>query len=139
METMIKHAAETVPVPARKRPSVTLRSVNSETSEVSAIDQMSKEFSLTRDELSRMTGFSISSLAKWCSGKPPTGVAVKNMHETLRLLEELASVMDRKSVRVWLKKPNPAFGRSTPMQVIERGESNRIYRMIYEIQTGQPY
>jgi hypothetical protein len=38
----------------------------------------------------------------------------------------------------WLKTPNEAFDGSTPLQVIERGESDRIWRMIYQLQTGEP-
>jgi len=38
----------------------------------------------------------------------------------------------------WLKEPNPAFDGSTPVQVIERGETDRIWRMIYELQSGEP-
>lgn len=48
----------------------------------------------------------------------------------------LAEMMDAKSVGEWLKQPNPALDGSTPLQVIERGETDRIWRMIWELQTG---
>ena len=38
----------------------------------------------------------------------------------------------------WLKDPNPAFDGSTPLQVIERGETDRIWRMVYELESGEP-
>jgi hypothetical protein len=38
----------------------------------------------------------------------------------------------------WLKEPNPAFDGSTPLQVIERGEIDRLWRMINELQSGEP-
>jgi hypothetical protein len=31
-----------------------------------------------------------------------------------------------------------AFDGSTPLQVIERGETDRIWRMIYELEFGEP-
>ena len=41
-------------------------------------------------------------------------------------------------VPLWLKDPNPAFDGSTPLQVIERGETDRIGRMVYELESGEP-
>ena len=38
----------------------------------------------------------------------------------------------------WMKTANPAFDGSTPMQVIERGEIDRIWRMLYDVESGQP-
>ena len=36
----------------------------------------------------------------------------------------------------WLDTPNPAFEGSTPLQAIERGESDRLWRMIWELRIG---
>jgi hypothetical protein len=36
----------------------------------------------------------------------------------------------------WLETSNSAFEGSTPVQVIERGESDRIWRMIWELRGG---
>ena len=36
----------------------------------------------------------------------------------------------------WIETSNPAFEGSTPVQVIERGESDRIWRMIWELRGG---
>ena len=55
-----------------------------------------------------------------------------------RLLESLARVMETEQVGRWMKSPNPAFDGSTPMQVIERGEMDRIWRMLYDVESGQP-
>jgi hypothetical protein len=38
----------------------------------------------------------------------------------------------------WLTTPNEAFGDLKPIEVIERGEVDRIWRMIYYIESGQP-
>ena len=46
--------------------------------------------------------------------------------------------MEPKAIGPWLLQPNPAFDGSTPLQVIERGESDRLWRMIYELESGQP-
>jgi hypothetical protein len=55
-----------------------------------------------------------------------------------RLLDGLSRVMKLADVGHWLKTPNPAFDGSTPLQVVERGEIDRIWRMLYELESGQP-
>jgi hypothetical protein len=37
-----------------------------------------------------------------------------------------------------MQEPNPAFDGSTPLQVIERGESDRLWKMIYALESGDP-
>ena len=55
-----------------------------------------------------------------------------------RLLDGLSRVMEPVQVGRWLKQPNPAFDGSTPLQVVERGEMDRIWRMLYDLESGQP-
>ena len=38
----------------------------------------------------------------------------------------------------WLKAPNPAFDGSTPLQLVERGEMDRLWRMLFDFESGQP-
>jgi Antitoxin Xre/MbcA/ParS C-terminal toxin-binding domain len=33
----------------------------------------------------------------------------------------------------WMRTPNPAFERQTPIQMIDRAEAERIWRMIFQI------
>ena len=60
----------------------------------------------------------------------------ENGSELTRLFDVLSDMVDSKAIGKWLKEPNPAFDGSTPLQVIERGETDRIWRMIWELQTG---
>jgi len=54
------------------------------------------------------------------------------------LLDSLARLMKPKEVGQWLKQSNPAFDGSTPVQVIERGQMDRIWRMLYYAESGEP-
>jgi len=54
------------------------------------------------------------------------------------VLERLSRLVERKAIGAWLREPNAAFDGSTPWQVIERGEGDRLWRMIYEMESGQP-
>jgi len=52
--------------------------------------------------------------------------------------EALRRLVDARVIGIWLMQPNPAFDGSTPLQVIKRGESDRFWRMIYALESGQP-
>lgn len=96
------------------------------------------EFKMPQPIVVRLTGFSPRSVAKWSEGVPPSPKQEKALVEMDRLLDALARVMQPQQVGQWLKSPNPAFDGSTPLQVVERGESDRIWRMLYDLESGQP-
>jgi hypothetical protein len=58
--------------------------------------------------------------------------------EVDRLFREMARVMEGIEIGPWLAQPNPAFDSSTPLEVIERGELDRIWRMVYDLESGLP-
>ena len=97
-----------------------------------------KKFHLAQPLVVRLTGFSPRSVAKWAQGESPSHKQEKALVEMDRLLDSLARVMETEQVGRWMKTPNPAFDGSTPMQVIERGEMDRIWRMLYDVESGQP-
>ena len=97
-----------------------------------------KKFHLAQPLVVRLTGFSPRSVAKWAQGESPSHKQEKALVEMDRLLDSLARVMETEAVGRWMKSPNPAFDGSTPMQVIERGEMDRIWRMLYDVESGQP-
>lgn len=96
------------------------------------------EFKMPQPFVVRLTGFSPRSVAKWNEGVPPSPKQEKALVEMDRLLDGLARVMQPKQVAEWLKSPNSAFDGSTPLQVVERGEIDRIWRMLYDLESGQP-
>ena len=53
-------------------------------------------------------------------------------------IEALETLVARDAIGPWLKESNPAFDGSTPLQVIERWETDRVWRMIYELHSGEP-
>ena len=95
-------------------------------------------FHLPQPLLVRLTGFSPRSVAKWSQGDSPSAKQEKALVEMDRLLDGLSRVMEPGQVGRWLKQANPAFDGSTPLQVVERGELDRIWRMLYDLESGQP-
>jgi hypothetical protein len=60
------------------------------------------------------------------------------MREIARLRAALNTVMREEFIGAWLDTPNPAFQGLKPVEVIERGEIDRIWRMVYEVGSGEP-
>ena len=95
-------------------------------------------FKMPQPFVVRLTGFSPRSVAKWSEGVPPSPKQEKALVEMDRLLDALARVMPAAQVGRWLKSPNSAFDGSTPLQLVERGEIDRLWRMLFDLESGQP-
>ena len=53
-----------------------------------------------------------------------------------RLFGTLAEVMPPTTITRWLQTPNEGLGGLKPIEVLDRGESRRLRRMIYELHSG---
>ena len=58
--------------------------------------------------------------------------------EVARLYEALSEVVEPKAIGPWFVTPNEAFGGLKPMELIERGVIDRLWDMVYRLQTGMP-
>ena len=85
-----------------------------------------------------MVGFSERAIADWEANKPLSEAPLQRMREIARLQEALSGVMRQDFVGTWLNAPNDAFDGLKPIEVIERGEIDRIWRMIYQLESGVP-
>jgi transcriptional regulator with XRE-family HTH domain len=93
---------------------------------------------LTRREFSRLAGYSERAIAGWETGKPPGDAGRQRMVELDRLRQGLARIMKDAFISEWLLSPNAAFDGLKPIEVIERGETDRLWRMIYLGESGVP-
>ena len=102
------------------------------------VNVLCEAYRMKREELGRLTGFSLRALAGWSAGQLPSQPAMRRLHEVRRLLDALAEIVKEESIPRWLHQPNPAFDRLTPLQVIELGEIDRIWAMVHDLGSGQP-
>ncbi|TVS09269.1 MAG: DUF2384 domain-containing protein [Planctomycetaceae bacterium] len=56
-------------------------------------------------------------------------------HRNARPLRE---VVDPDSLGGWFQTPNNAFDGLKPIEVIERGEIDRLWEMVYRLRSGMP-
>jgi hypothetical protein len=65
-------------------------------------------------------------------------MTIQRPKELERLVAALRELMAPGSLRDWMITPSDAFEGSTPVQLIERGEADRIWQMVFALRTGQP-
>ena len=88
---------------------------------------------VSQAELARVSGYSTRAIAAWEAGAPLTGAARRTMVELRRLFGALAALMPAGELGNWLRNSNASFDDLAPMHVIERGESDRLWGMIHQI------
>jgi hypothetical protein len=115
-----------------------LRAAFRSNSGVFSIKEFARHYQISHEALTRMTGFSLRAISNWSQGTKPSSSTARRLTEIKRLFAALENLVSPEAIGSWLKDPNPAFDGSTPLQVIERGESDRIWRMVYELESGEP-
>lgn len=66
----------------------------------------------------------------------PSEPVIRRLTELQRIVDALSDVIDPEVIGQWLTTPNGAFEGSKPLEVIERGEVDRIWRMIFLLRSG---
>jgi DNA-binding transcriptional regulator YiaG len=91
---------------------------------------------VSRRLFARLTGYSERAIAAWEAGRELAEASRQRMLETRRLERALARVIEPSRIAAWLEEPNRAFRGLKPLEVIERGEIDRIWRMLFELESG---
>jgi DNA-binding XRE family transcriptional regulator len=95
------------------------------------------ELGLPRKDFARLVGLSERTVASWEAGDELKESTNRHITEIARLLHHLKGAFESpQQLATWLKTPNTAFQGSQPLQVIERGELDRLWRMIYFMESG---
>lgn len=103
------------------------------------LSDLRREFGLNRLDFARMVGLSERSVATWEAGADLKESSLRRIVEIGRLYLKLRqSFASPEQLASWLKTPNKGFGGSQPLQVIERGEIDRVWRMVHFLESGSP-
>jgi DNA-binding XRE family transcriptional regulator len=92
---------------------------------------------MARPMFGRVVDVSERTIADAESGKTAKKL-MRNYNEVYRLVEALSEVVDRESLGLWFRTPNESFDGLKPIEVIERGEIDRLWNMVFQLQTGMP-
>jgi DNA-binding transcriptional regulator YiaG len=100
------------------------------------VGKVRKELGLSRREFSRLTGYSERAVVNWESGRTPDEPALRRIREINRLRARLSQVVKPEFIAEWLSTPNDEFDGLKPLEVIERGEIDRLWDMIFYLESG---
>jgi DNA-binding transcriptional regulator YiaG len=93
---------------------------------------------VTREFFARLTGFSVRAIAGWEAGRPVSEAGRRRVLEMKRLREVLAEGMRPEFIARWLEAPCEGLGGLKPVEVLERGETDRLWRVALLIGSGMP-
>lgn len=91
---------------------------------------------MNRESFARLVPMSTRNLANIESGKPPSANLLRQLQALRRVVDALAEVIQKDAIGRWLELPNRAFDGLKPVEVIERGEVDRIWQMIFYLRSG---
>jgi len=93
---------------------------------------------MPRPVFGRVVNVSERTIAKVESETDTAEKLKRPYNEVYRLLEALDGVIEANSLGSWFQEPNAAFDGLKPMEVIERGEIDRLWNMVYVLGSGMP-
>ncbi len=93
---------------------------------------------MTRPIFGRIVNVAERTIAKVESGAETPDKLKRPYNEVYRLWEALSELVESSAIGAWFQEPNDAFGGLKPIEVIERGEIDRLWDMVFELQTGMP-
>jgi DNA-binding transcriptional regulator YiaG len=94
------------------------------------------QLGVSRKMFSRLAGLSERAIADWEGGKPVSEPGLRRIMELDRFRDRLSEVVAADAIPVWLDTPNDAFDGLKPLEVIERGEIDRLWNMIFYLESG---
>lgn len=98
--------------------------------------ELRERLQLNQSHFARLLAVSVRSLASLESGKKPTEAVARRLNEVHRLTDALSEVVNNDAIGTWLQTQAPAFDGLKPLEVIDRGEIDRIWSMIYFLRSG---
>ena len=104
--------------------------------EIPLVTEVRQDLGVDRKTFSRLTGYSERAIANWEGGRALSPSSKQRIAEIRRLQEALAHVMKPASIGSWIETPNRALKGLKPLEVIERGEIDTLWRMIFRLESG---
>jgi len=97
-----------------------------------------ERLNMTREVFSRVVDVSPRAIATVERDQTNVAKLQRPYAEVARLYEALGEVVDEQAIGPWFVTPNQAFGGMKPIELIERGEIDRLWDMVYRLRSGIP-
>ena len=135
---LVKHATRR---PAKKgfRAAHAFRAAAEASAKVAVVPKdLRTGFGLKRETFSRLANFSPRKLAQLEAGARQTPATKQRLAELERLRAALSEVVKAETLGEWMETPNPSFEGLKPLEVVERGQIDRLWRMYHQLSSGEP-
>ena len=93
---------------------------------------------MRRESFGRLVNVSVRTLAEVESKHTAVEKLRRNYVEVERLCNALGEVVDARTLGKWFETPNRMFAGLKPLEVLERGEIDRLWEMYYRLRSGMP-
>src|SRR5919204_952965 len=91
---------------------------------------------LSDRDIARATGAGVSTVGAWLRRtRSPRGERAERLVELSAIVERLARVIEPDYIPVWLYKPVPALEDEKPIDLLARGEWQRVARLVSELES----
>jgi hypothetical protein len=106
---------------------------------VSQIDRLQKGFGLNQIQLATsVLHCSPRSLILWKKNLTPNRATLIRLNELNRLYQALAALMAPEDVAAWMNRTNDYLDPLTPLEVLNRGQIDRLWHIIHNVGSGMP-
>ena len=126
------------PLPRHASKLLRIAKPNVPVTDVVAVKGLRLILKMPRPIFARLMGCSERALANWETGSPVQNIYKSRLNELRKLCDELAEVTEPDGIGAWLTAPNEEFSGMKPIELIERGEMFRIWRMVFFLKSGTP-
>lgn len=93
---------------------------------------------MKREEFCRIVNVSPRTIAKVEAAAEEVDKLQRPYNEVYRLASALNEVVDPDSLEHWFTTPNESLGNLKPLEVIERGEIDRLWEIVFRLRSGIP-
>lgn len=101
-------------------------------------NKLQQRFRIRQTIEARLLGVSTKTASTLRRGKKPSPQVARRLTELNRLLHALAEIVKEDVVAEWLETPSEVLDGLKPLELIERGEVDRIWQIIYALRSGEP-
>ncbi len=100
--------------------------------------ELRDRLAMARPLFGRLVNVSERTIAKVESSSDEADKLRRPYNEVYRLWQALSEVVDADAFGAWFQTPNDAFDGAKPLELIERGEIDRLWNMVFQLRSGMP-
>ena len=101
------------------------------------VAQTTKRLGITQEELARITGTSLRSVARYLSGQAvPQPLTKQRLLELAYVADQLGEVLKPEDANLWIHSPNRLLDHATPAERINAGDFRTVLALIEALADG---